>query len=277
MAAEAESGAKPVLLNLPLIVYGVPNADPPARPTITVVPATPDEGEPDCVANEGEPDYVAKVEISVAVGTTEGKIWRLRRSSVESHNSMKMPIVNTGVLSDIDLKTGKQTACYRDTGSVQISDTALLKPWVRYSWIAEVQGAPESGSSEAGMTVAGRWSVSSDPVSLILVPGSPPDPVTIDSVKRIAVADGFSDVKLNISHNEPLNGGALGSYRLRIMRRFSSVSSMEVLRELEISVDGPFVISGHDDSETVPVGTEYVLELIDPLGRVSSQSNTIIS
>lgn len=268
VAAEAESGAKPVLLNLPLIVYGVPNADPPARPTITVIPAVPDEGEP---------DYVAKIEISVAVGTTEGKIWRLRRSSVESHNSMKMPIVNTGILSDIDPKTGKQTANYRDTGSVQISDTAQLKPWVRYSWIAEVQGAPESGSSEAGMTVAGRWSVSSDPVSLILLPDSPPDPVTIDSVKRIAVADGFSDVKLSISHNEPLNGGALGSYRLRIMRRFSSVSSLKVLRELEISGDGPFVISGHDDSETVPIGTEYVLELIDPLGRVSSQSNTIIS
>ena len=38
VAAEAETGAKPDLADLEMLVFGVPNADPPARPIVEVRP-----------------------------------------------------------------------------------------------------------------------------------------------------------------------------------------------------------------------------------------------
>jgi hypothetical protein len=271
IAAEADTGAKPELIDLPLIIYGVPNADPPQRPVLTVQPAVPEAGEP---------DYVAQVAIRLVAGTTLGETWRLRRSSVESHNLNRMPIVTTGPMGVLDEEAGQQRAEFRDGGPVQIADMARLKPWTRYTWIAEVQGAPESGSAASGRPVPGRWSRPSDPVSLVLVPDHPPEPMSVHEISGTTVADGLVEVMLTLSHPQPLNGGEVGSYRLRILRRKSAAAALELLREQDVSGDAPFSVSGvadEDPLETVPVNTEYVIELFDPLGRSSGATSATIN
>lgn len=270
IAAEAATGAKPVLTDLELIVYGVPNSDPPPRPVIEVVPVSPETDEQ---------DFVAEIKINLLAGTTLGETWRLRRSAVESSNIAKMPIVDTGAMGPLDTDSGLQSATYRDDGPVQIAPTASLRPWVRYSWVAEIQGAPESGSITTGNPVPGRWSRAADPVSLILIPSEPPVPFTIDAITGTSVATGFTGVRLTLSHISALTGGSIGAYRIRLSRRQQAGGALALIREDEISGEGPFDISGSLDSnpgETVPFEAEYVVELIDPVGRSSAPVTEIM-
>lgn len=264
IAAEAATGAKPVLTDLELIVYGVPNSDPPPRPVIEVVPVSPETDEQ---------DFVAEIKINLLAGTTLGETWRLRRSGVESSNIAKMPIVDTGAMGILDTDSGLQSATYRDDGPVQIAPVASLRPWVRYSWVAEVQGAPESGSIATGNPIPGRWSRASDPVSLILIPSEPPEPFTIDAITGVNIATGFTGVVLTLSHINALTGGTIGAYHIRLSRRQQAGGALALVREEEISGDGPFDISGvleTNPAETVPFEAEYVAELIDPVGRSSA-------
>lgn len=268
VAAEAESGAKPVLTDLPMIVYGVPNADPPPRPTVQVTPVAPEAGEN---------PLVAQVQINLLTGTTPGLNWRLRRSSVSTQTLSRVPIVATGTMGEVDEATGRQQSVYRDDGPVQIAD-AQLRPWVRYSWIAEVQGAPESGSEAAGRAVPGLWSRPSDPFSLVLLPEQPPAPPNIDDVQGQTAGSDRREVQITFSHPDELSGGSVGSYRLRLSRRLASDSPLELLRDETISGSGPFVISDEASNGTpVPVGTEYLVELVDPLGRASGPSQAILT
>ncbi|MDN3552027.1 hypothetical protein QWY74_00840 [Halomonas almeriensis] len=269
VAAEAESGAKPVLSDVPMIVYGVPNADPPPRPTVQVTPVA---------AEAGENPLVAEVTINLLTGTTQGLNWRLRRSSVSTQTLASVPIVATGTLGEVDEASGRQQSIYRDDGPVQIAAHARLRPWVRYSWIAEVQGAPESGSEAAGQAVPGLWSRPSDPFSLVLLPEQPPSPPSIDDVQGQPSGSDRYQVQITFSHPDELSGGSVGSYRLRLSRRLTSGAPLELLRDETISGSGPFVI--HDeasDSTPVPVGTEYRIELIDPLGRASDPGLAVVT
>ena len=263
IAAISESGAKPALLDLPMIIYGIPNSDPPAKPSLQVAPVEP---------KTGENDFVAEVTIELSVGATLGETWRLRRSSVESSNINKMPVVATGEMGAMDELTGLQTATYRDDGPVEIATSAMLKPWVRYSWIAEVQGVPEAGSVAAGSPVAGRWSSASDPVSLILIPAEPPAPFTITDLSGMPVAGGLVDVIITVKHAENLGGGSIGAFRYRLSRRAGEGEPLKLVREATIEGAGSFQISGMtgDASDVVAIGSQYVLELIDPLGRNSA-------
>ena len=269
VAAEAESGAKPVLTDVEMIVYGVPNSDPPPRPVVKLSPL-----------DTPLADHAAKVGIEVLAGTTLGERWRLRRSSVESANIAKMPVVETGTLSLPEAETGIQSGAYDDIGPVQIAPGAKLRPWVRYTWVAEIQGAPEPGSVEAGMPVPGRWSQPSDPVSLILVPGTAPAPPTIATITGVAVPGGYTGLTLTLEHpNDELTGGELGSYRVRVARRIAPTDPLQFVQEADISGHEPFVLSGvlpDDAAETVPVDTEYVVELVDPLGRTSAQATATV-
>lgn len=259
IAAESESGAKPMLADVPLVIYGVPNADPPPRPTLQVSPVA---------AEAGQTTPVAEVRISLLAGTTPGLNWRLRRSSVDTGTLAKVPIVTTGKLDDLDEDNGHQRAIYRDKGPVQIAAHARLRPWVRYSWIAEVQGAPESGSQAAGAAVPGRWSQPSDPFSLIMVPEKAPAAPTINDVSATG-----SGVTVTFSHPDELSGGSVGSYRLRLTRRQTDDAPMELVRDEPISGTGPFTVSDEDSNSTPVLSkTKYFVELIDPLGRTSERS-----
>lgn len=284
IAAEAESGAKPVISGLEFIVYGIPNSDPPARPALAVTPVEP---------QPGEHDFVAEVAISLRAGTTLGETWRLRRSSFESTNIAKMPVVTSGPMDALDTATGLQSAIFRDDGPVEIAAHARLAPWKRYTWVAEVQGAPESGSAAAGRTVAGRWSRASDPASVVLVPAAPPDavdPVTL-SLTGTSTAAGLDMPRLRFTYGSDLASGALGAFTLKIARRPGPGAPLVNLDEVTVSEhratglptdptgSTAFEVSGLAPGEmptTVPTGAEYVLELIDPMGRTSAPTTIAV-
>ncbi|MEL7276317.1 MAG: hypothetical protein AAGK98_07560 [Pseudomonadota bacterium] len=261
IAAESSSGAKPVLTDLDIVLFGVPNSDPPSKPRLTVRPAEP---------TATEPDFVAELDISMVVGVTEGLNWRLRRTQTDASNINRIPVVQSGALDPVDTDTGIQTAIYRDTGPVEIAATATLKPWVRYSWVAEVQGAPESGSSATPRTVPGRWSAPSDPVSLILVPEDAPVPVAFDTFIGTAAAGGLANLRIALTHPGPLNGAAMGYFAFRVERRLPD-GAMTILREVDVIPDDPLEVDGTETAgEIVPFDTEFRITLIDPVGRAST-------
>lgn len=259
IAAEAEAGGKPDLLDLDIVLFGVPNSDPPPRPTLKIRPAA---------SAPGPASYAAQVDISLVAGVTEGQTWRLRRTRGESSTVTRLPIVTTGAMEPKDADTGIQTAQYTDSGPVQIATTTTLQPWVRYSWVAEIQGAAESGSEATGRAVPGRWSQASDPVSLILVPDSAPQAPALERFSGSVASGGLEDVTIALTHPGPLDGATMGRFHLRVARRVPD-GTMTLLAETELEPDLALVAEAGDPGEIVPFGTEFQITLIDPVGRTS--------
>lgn len=270
IAAESASGARAALTTLPLLIFAVPNADPPPRPVLEVKPAT---------MADNDATYATEVRITLTRGMTEAVQWRLRRSLVGAQDLQRMPVVALGAMGDPD-DEGRQTGLFVDTGPVQISATAKLKPWLRYYWVAEAQGAPAPGSVAAGRPVPGTWGSPSDPVSVMLVPPLPPAAVAALAASGSAGAGGgFVGVALTFTHPHGLPGGALGPYKLRVMRRDPG-SSLRVFGEVSIEGDGPYSINGMDPAnaaDEAPVGSVYRIVVLDPLGRESAAAETVLT
>lgn len=270
IAAESASGARVALTTLPLLIFAVPNADPPPRPVLEIKPAA--------MADNDAP-YAAEIRITLTRGMTEATQWRLRRSLVGARDLQRMPIVDLGAMGAPDAD-GRQNALYVDDGPVQISNTATLKPWLRYFWVAEVQGAPAPGSVAAGRPVPGVWSSPSDPVSVMLVPPQPPAAASgLAASGSAGAGGGFVDVQLAFTHPHGLAGGALGLYKLRVMRRDPD-SPLRILDETTVEGDGPYSVSGMDPAnaaDEAPTGSVYRIVVIDPLGRESVAAETVLT
>ncbi len=274
ISAESASSARVDLVTLPLLIFAVPNADPPARPTLEVVSTD---------MTDNRDVYAATIRITLTPGMTEAAMWRLRRSSVSARDPLRMPIVTLGAMGPVD-DDGRQRATVSDTGPVQISDSATLKPWVRYQWVAETQGAPAPGSVAAGRTVPAVWSAPSDPVSLMLVPPRAPDPVQTLLAAGTAVGGGrFSDVVLTFTHADQLNGASAGAYKVQVTRRDPG-GVMQLLGESALTAGDTFAVSGlrtdlatGDPPDEPAAGTLYRVVLIDPLGRKSAAVETTLS
>lgn len=251
---------------LPLLVFAVPSADPPAKPVLAAAPGT--------MASNGD-TYAATLSITVTPGATEARTWRLRRSNLGGSDPLRMPIVATGPIDPRGADDRQHVEGIVDAGAVVIAPTAKLQPWVRYHWVAEVQGAPAPGSEAAGRAVPGAWSAPSDPVSLILVPPLPPEPVARLRVEATPVGANFTAVSLVFGHKHGLSGGASGTYRVRLMRRVPK-ASMETLSEAPIAGAGPFKLAAGDPADEVPARTVFAVVVIDPLGRESAVAEVML-
>jgi len=270
IAAESASGARVALTTLPPLIFAVPNADPPPRPVLEIKPAA--------MADNDAP-YAAEIRITLTKGMTEAVQWRLRRSLVGARDLQRMPIVGLGAMGAPDDK-GRQTALYVDEGPVQISASATLKPWLRYFWVAEAQGAPAPGSVAAGRPVPGAWGSPSDPVSVMLVPPLPPAPVSgLAAGGSAGAGGGLVSVQLSFTHPHGLAGGALGPYTLRVMRRDPG-TPLRILGELSVEGDGPYSVDGMDPAnaaDEAPAGSVYRVVVIDPIGRESAAAETVLA
>jgi hypothetical protein len=188
-----------------------------------------------------------------------------------------MPVVTTGPMGDLG-EDGRQTAEFMDEGPVLIATGATLKPWVRYTWVAECQGDFAPGSVASGRPVQGLWSTPSDPVSVMLVPPTAPQTPQALSATGIPAGGGqYTSVSLTFTHLESLSGGIAGSYRVRILRRMPAAP----MEELDVvNVGGfPYKVSGmrpEDVSDMVPTGTLYSVSVIDPLGREGEAAVTVL-
>lgn len=270
ISAESASNARVDLSTLPLLIFGVPNADPPTAPVLEVTPAA--------MAGNADP-YAVDVTVSLVVGVTAAESYRLRRSSLSATDVLRMPVVETGSMGALG-DDGKQIAETQDNGPVQISDTARLQPWVRYYWVAEAQGAPAPGSEASGTPVPGEWSRPSEPVSLVLIPPLPPAAVqSLTATGTTVVSGGLIDVTLDFDHDDTLSGGEVGRYRARVLRRAPG-AGMVNLGEVPMNGAGPFSLSGmdpDDPGDEVASGTLYRVVLIDPLGREGAPADVVIA
>ncbi len=266
IAAESVANARPDIGALPLHVYAVPSADRPPKPVIEVRPA----GSADGLA--------ATIRIRAGEGGPLAANWRLRRSNLGATDVRRMPIVRSGPISET-VEGTPVVAEVTDDGPLDIAPAALLLPFVRYTWIAEIQGETAPGSAAAGRPVAGLWSEASDPVSLVLIGDGPPEAAENLDAQGTLGTDGISGVALSFETAVPLAAGEAGSFRARAFRQQPD-GPLETLPETEISGLGPFKISGvpiNAAAAGVPPGTRYRLVIVDPLGRESPPAETEIS
>jgi hypothetical protein len=249
------SGARPDLAAADLVFYAVPNSDPPPRPSVRVQIVPP---------QDGEPPLVAEVTVTLPAGVTPGQTARLYRSRAGRSDPLSAPVVGTQAFDAADPATGAQVAVFRDIGAAAIKSSARLAGFVTYTWFAEAQGAPESGS-----TVPGLWSRPSDPVSVAVVPPQAPAVLTFDRLVGTADLAGLADAVVVVTHAEPLLPPAMGAYRVRFERALPG-GVMQVLSEAAIG-GVPLALAAIDDPPgfVTPTGTRWRITLIDPVGRAA--------
>ncbi|MCB6178582.1 hypothetical protein LHP98_10610 [Rhodobacter sp. Har01] len=251
----AVSGARPDLSAADLVLYGVPNSDPPPRPSVKVRIVPPEAGEP---------ALVAEVTVTLPAGVTAGQTARLYRSRAGRVDPLAAPVVATLPFGTADPATGAQVAVFRDIGAAQVKPSARLAAFVNHTWFADAQGAPESGSSMAGL-----WSRVSDPVTVAVIPPDPPAALAFDRWDGTAVAGGRTDAVLVATHPDPLAPPALGPYRVRLDRALPG-QPMRIVAEMAIG-GIPVLLAAVDDAPgfVTPVGTRFRATLIDPVGRTA--------
>ena len=264
-----ESGANaagPDLTALDTIFYGVPNSDPPARPSVTVRLVDPEPHEP---------DLVAEVTVTLRAGLAEGAVARIRRTRSGVVDPIRNPVVATVAMGPVDPATGLQTATFRDIGAAQVAPSARLMAFIKYAWIAEVQGAPEPGSvSSASGAVPGLWSAPSAPATLTLVPAAGPVPPTLLSGSSDAAPGGRRNIRIDFAYPLDLTPGTPGPWRVRV-ERAEPQDGLELVSEDPAPAGSTFAVQS-DPAEVLPVGTRYRVRLIDPVGRESPAIEHIV-
>lgn len=262
----AANAAGPDLSTLDTVFYGVPNSDPPARPSVTVRLVPP---------LAGEPAIVAEVTVTLRAGLTTGATARIRRTRSGVVDPLRNPVVASVPMGPVDPVTGLQTVSYRDIGSAIVAPAARLAAFVNYAWLAEVQGAPEPGSvSSASGAVPGLWSEASAPATLTLVPDTGPVAPTLVGGTSTPAPGGRRDIRIDFTYPTDLTPGTPGPWRLRVERAEPDEGLSLVSEDPAISGTSFTVESGA--TEVLPVGTRYRVRLIDPVGRESPAVEHIV-
>lgn len=252
LSAETDNGSRVPLETLPMISFGVPNSDPPAKPMLDVGPSADHPG-----------DFVADLQVRMVPGVTAPEKVRLRRSSLAANDPFLMPVVKEEPVATEE-EDGFLVATVEDAGPLVIAATADLQPWVRYFWVAEVQGAPEPGSS-----IPGKWSPPSDPAVFAFTPEGPPSAPTNIVVTGAATGSEFTDVTIEFETSDTMNGGEFGVFAARVYRQLPD-GPMELFAEPQLAGDGSHAVEGSATAESVPADTTYRLVIVDPVGRTSA-------
>lgn len=225
-----------------LLPRGVPNSPAPPVPALT---ASPDPTDPTRV----------RLTVSVPAGQTAPVALRLHRSRVSGADALSMPVV-------VASTPAAWPAAVVDSGATPWDAALRFASWSTYTWRAEVQGAPEPGS-----TVPGLWSGPSAPVSWKIVP---PAPVAVTAGTAVAGATG---VEVRFTSADSLDAGGEGSYVLDVYRQTPAGSTLAAGAVGSYPAgarrqgDGSYVVE--DTAPSVPSGTSYLVEVCDPLGRRS--------
>ena len=250
VAGEGPTGARPRMNDLDLVVVAVPNTDPPPRPTVAVV--------------FDRAATTAAVSVTCGQARTEPVRFQLARTSTDTSefDQMIRVAVDDDAMAATDTGFGGQ---HDDDGAVEVSASARLKPWRRYTWVARLQGADLPGSS-----IAGRWSEPSEPASVLVVPPGPPAAATsLTAAGTVGPGALMRSVTVTFDHPEELVTVGPRRHLARITRRRPG-KGPEPLGDLPIRGEGPYeadaFLEDAPDADPVDAGTSFDVSIVDPLG-----------
>jgi len=164
-----------------------------------------------------------RVRITVPPGLSSAREYRLFRSTEETRDVGRMPLVAAGTLRDGAAGAQVHTVLLVGDAAPGLPDPAVVGPydevvpadirlWMRYHFRADVRGAPEPGSGVAGTReVAGTWSAASTPASLLVVTAESPSAAT-------GLAFRSRTKTLAWQHPDPLRGRHAGNYVFDVYR-----------------------------------------------------------
>jgi hypothetical protein len=248
VASVSAANVEGAFASTPLVAYAVPNTAPPAMPLLLVSldPAT----------------GTATLQLRVPRGVVPAAFYRLRRTTGTPSDATRMRVLQEGVVAPAAAGAAMQQTVLQDN---------TLKPWRRTFWRAEVRGADLPGSD-----IKGAWSRPSAAVEAVLIPATPPLPVSQLSLKldNALVSVGFK--------HDPaqLNGGSVGGFRFELHMRPPGERERFAA---ELSADAPAAAGGFNAQgqawitlqQPAMPGTVFRVLVIDPLGRSSANNPTI--
>ncbi|QAT88042.1 hypothetical protein EJ065_6513 [Corallococcus coralloides] len=238
-----------------LVPVAVLRDDTPQRPVLEVSARPEEPGQP----------LTARVRIRVPRGPFTAAEFRLLRGLEGGQDLNRMVVVAQGPIAPASDPDGVQEAEFRDTGASPLAPSKTLRPFIRYTWRAQVRAAPAPGGGPPA-----AWSEPSALVATTFVPQLPPGAVT-----GLAVQQQTGPAALRFGHPDPLlDGGPVGRYLFEVDRQLPG-EQPERIKTLPADLpptsggrgaDGLFRVT---DTRIVPVGTRYRVCLRDPLGRAS--------
>ncbi len=216
-----------------LVPRGIPNQAPPARPLLEVT---------------GRADGQVQLAVQLVRGGTSAVRWRLRRTTVAVADPLAMLVVAEGAI-----EAGKRRLELVDAGGWPHATDAPLRPWMRYAWVVEVQGADLPGS-----TLPGAWSPPSNRVGTWF-PAPPP------GAPQGFTASEYRPGTVRLTWEHPpgdLRGGSVGGYRY-LLRVAEPGAEERPLAEVRASDKNLWTTT----APSAP--TRYRIALVDPLERMS--------
>ena len=184
---------------------------------------------------------------------------RVGRARVFRANQPDVAFASMSLVQEVEVPYtpgNPQTYIFNDFGATRISPLAVLRDWASYTYQAQVQAPVEPG------TPPGPWSPPGPPVTRINVPPGPPPPPAID--RALALSSG-----VQVTWNTPgfeISHTPFGDHYFRILRVPESGGTAQEAAKIIGSAPTEFL-----DTEGVE-GMQYIIELIDPLGRVSQST-----
>ncbi len=246
-AANVESGFD----GSPLVAFAVPNTAPPAQPMLDVK----------LDAATGVASLLMRVPRG---GGVPAAFFRLRRTTGSASDATQMRVVNEGPWLEIAAEVAAPTQ------QMKLSESQL-KPWRRYFWRAEVRGADLPGSA-----LKGGWSRASAPAEVVVLPRTPPSPVS-----QLQLSQSPQAVTISFQHDPAaLQGGSVGRFQLELSKHAPGGRETRVAT---LWADTPAAKGGFNaqgqasfiDKNPAPPGTVYRVLVTDPLGRVSALNPSV--
>lgn len=236
----------------PLVTVAVARDVAPQRPFLLATTEPPAPGQP----------LAVRLTVRVPRGSIAAAEYRILRQ-IEGDVAASMPVVATGPMPLAG--DGVQQVEYRDLGPSSLAPAAVLRPFVRYVWRAQVRAAPAPGNGPPA-----AWSEPSQAVSATLIPPEPPAAVT-----GLDARPGKPSSVVALLFNHPLqrfDGGHVGRYAIEIERQRPGERAQHFLTlqpdlpSVTRRGDGTFSVT---DPVTPPNGTRYLVRVLDPIGRPS--------
>lgn len=275
VVALAETNTEAPFEDAELLPVAVPNSPAPARPTLELVAI-------EVPLADGRRVPGIRVRLTVPPGLRAAVAYRLFRSTEETRDVARMPLVAGGSLAapagpgqaqvHTMLLVGDKSPGTPDPAIVGAFDEALaadIRLWMRYHFRADVRGADEPGSGLNGtLAVPGDWSAAALPVAVLVLDSEPPPPATeLDWQPTRAL--------LRWKHPGELLGRHSGRYLFDVYRTppggrealFASVAGDATQGEGGRGPGGNGFFHVTDPQATPR--TRYRVVLSDPLGRPS--------